>query len=218
MNVVITVSGTGLLDQFTAYTGDVAQRVTKTTADAARLLKEDVRFAIRGAGLGKLGNAFGHNAYPSPGRPPSLHPASEVFVRGKAASARRWSGIVDAFAQGATIRSRGQQWLAIPTKECPRAARGRPMTPEQVAQRFGPLRSVAAGRVVLLIANLVSGKSRGVRPATPGRAAQGRHGEDKVMFVLVKQASIRRRFDMAALLTKWQSRYPTLIAEAVRER
>lgn len=28
MNVVITVSGTGLLDQFTAYTGDVAQRVS----------------------------------------------------------------------------------------------------------------------------------------------------------------------------------------------
>lgn len=212
MRLEVTIRGslTGLLDEFTERT---ARRVTDATESAAETMREEMRGAMRSAGLGNLGRALGHAGYPGNARF-SLHPAAEVFVRGKAPSAAKWDGIIDAFAEGATIRSK-RGWLAIPTKNCPLGRRGRRLSPDEVAERFGPLQSVAKGKVVLLFVDVVAGKSGGVRKATAGRAAQGRTGKLVLMFVLVRDASIRKRFDLDAIAQRWQARFPALIAGTV---
>lgn len=209
----VTITG-NLIGDFEEFTEQTARRVTDATEHAASTMREDMRAAIQAAGLGKLGRALGYSAYPGNARS-SLHPAAEVFVRGKAMSAARWDSILSAFAEGATIRGR-RGWLAIPTKECPKGARGRYLSPEEVAERFGPLQSVAKGRVIFLYADLVAGKSGGWRRATAGRAAQGRAGKPTLMFVLVRQATIRRLLDLDAIAKRWEERFPQLIADAVR--
>ncbi|KAA0572224.1 hypothetical protein FZ983_32150 [Azospirillum sp. B21] len=210
-SVTITGSFKGLLDEFTE---DAARRLTDVTEHAAETMREEMRGAMRSAGLGNLGRALGYSAYPG-GNRASLHPAAEVYVRGRAPSAAKWEGIIDAFNEGATIRSK-RGWLAIPTKNCPKGSRGRFLTPDEVAERFGPLRSIAAGKSVLLFADVVSGKSGGVRRATSGRTSQGREAKLVLMFVLVREATIRKRLDLDAVVREWQARFPAMIADAVK--
>jgi hypothetical protein len=211
MRASITITGSldGLLEDWTEQT---ARLVTDVTEHAASTMRDELRSAMSNAGLSKLGRALGYSAYPGGSRA-SLHPAAEVFVRGKAAA--KWEGIIDAFNDGATIRSK-RGWLAIPTKNCPKGARGRYLTPEQVAERFGPLRSIAAGKSVLLFADVISGKSGGSRKATAGRLAQGREAKLTLMFVLVKEATIRKRLDLDAVIRQWGTRFPAMIADALK--
>lgn len=215
MRAAVTITGS-LEDAFNEWTETTARRLTDTTEHAASTMRDEMRAAMANAGLGKLGRALGYAAYPGGGTY-SFHPAAEVFVRGKAASAAKWEGVIDAFAQGATIRSK-RGWLAIPTKNCPKGNRGRYLTPDQVAERFGPLRSIAAGKSVLLFADVVAGKSGGVRKATAGRRAQGREAKLVLMFVLVRETSIRKRLDLNAIVARWQTRYPAMIADALQGR
>lgn len=190
----------------------IKQRVTRITAESAFDLREDMREAIRAAGLGDLGQALGYDYQPR--RAITLHPAAEVFVRGKAASTNRWKGVLEAYLTGTTIRGRNG-WLAIPTKAVPRRGR-RTMTPDEAAEEFGPLTSVAKGQVVLLFADLVAGRSGGVRRATAGRMAQGREANRTLLYVLVRQVRISKRLDFDGIVQRWQRRFPRLIEAAVR--
>ena len=215
MRTNVTITGS-LEKVFDDWSDQAARRLTDITEHAASTMREEMRSAMSGAGLGNLGRALGYAAYPGGGTY-SFHPAAEVFVRGKAPSARRWEGIIDAFNEGATIRSK-RGWLAIPTKNCPKGSRGRYLSPDEVAERFGPLSSVAKGRVVLLFADVIAGKSGGARRATAGRRAQGREAKLVLMFVLVRETTIRKRLDLDTVVNRWQTRFPAMIAEAVRER
>jgi len=213
VRAAVTITGR-LEDAFNEWTEGTARLLTDATEHAASTMRDEMRTAMANAGLGKLGRALGYAAYPGGGTY-SFHPAAEVFVRGKAASAAKWEGVIDAFAQGATIRSK-RGWLAIPTKNCPKGSRGRYLTPDQVAERFGPLRSIAAGKSVLLFADVIAGKSGGVRKATAGRLAQGREAKLTLMFVLVKEATICKRLDLDAVIRQWETRFPAMIADVLK--
>ena len=210
---------TGSLEKvFDDWSEQNARRLTDVTEHAASTMRDEMRSAMSGAGLGNLGRALGYAAYPGGGTY-SFHPAAEVFVRGRAPSAAKWEGIIDAFNEGATIRSK-RGWLAIPTKNCPKGSRGRYLSPDEVAKRFGPPRSQHSrdGRSLLLFFNVVAGRSGGYRRDTTRRRAQGRDPAEVLMFVLIRDATIRKRLDLDAIVTRWQTRYPAMIADAVRER
>ncbi|QCO05454.1 DUF6441 family protein [Azospirillum argentinense] len=214
MRLSVNVSGNlGDLDKlFDDYTSKAARALTDTVAKASDDMKADVRSTIRGAGLGNLGKALDSAYYP--GARASLHPAAEIYVRGKARSAAKWEGVLNAFMDGATIRS-GKGWLAIPTKQCPKASRGRYMTPDEVVDRFGPLHSVAKGKSVLLFADLVAGRSGGWRKGTAGRAAQGRMAKPVLVFVLVREANIRKRIDAASFVSRWEGQFTARVAATI---
>lgn len=89
--------------------------------------------------------------------------------------------ILSAFAEGATILARRGRWLAIPTAAVPRGNRRRFLTPAEVEARRGrPLRFIPApgGRTAVLV------------------------DERAVLFVLVPQVTLARRFDLAGAVAE----------------
>lgn len=209
--VTITGSFTKALDE---VTDETAKALTRATERTARQIRDDLRGAIQAAGLGNLGRALDYAGYPGNQRF-SLRPAADVFVRGKEPSAKKWDGIIHAFANGATIKSRNG-WLAIPTKNCPKGRRGRYLSPNEVAERFGPLQTVAKGKSILLFADVVAGKSSGYRRNTSIRASQGRIGKLVLMFVLVKDATVTKRLDIDSVVRRWETRFQGVIENAVK--
>lgn len=107
--------------------------------------------------------------------------------------------LVQLFAQGTTIRSARGGWLAIPTQDAPlKAARGR-------GQRMTPGDLKAAGERVRFI------PARGSRLIAVVR----RGGRDVVTHVLVRQLTLRRRFDLESAIDRWTARLPEILATEI---
>lgn len=186
---------------------------------AAEGLKLDLRAEIAKAGLGeKLGNAVGSEVYPKNAKG-SLGAAGVVFSRGQRADL-----LLTVHSRGATIRGRSG-WLAIPTENVPRQGGrrggGKPMTPVEVEAaynqdlRFVPGRR-GGGRAVgyLVLDNAVARRSgKGVRAATKGRRHRNR--QTAIMFILVRQTTLRSRFRPELLAARWIARAPDLIDRAL---
>lgn len=170
-------------------------------------LKTLVRGQVRGAGLGdRVANAVRGVAYPKGGT--SVNPAGTVYSNAP--------HIMNAFEQGVTIRpvNNGNTYLAIPTKDCPRAARGRRMTPAQAEQRFGRPTILFAGRNkgVIMFDLIRSKNNKGWRKASKGRRAQGRDPQRIVMFVLVRQVRLPKRLNVSAALAQAGRELPGYVA------
>jgi len=141
---------------------------------------------IRKAGLGdRLANTWRVDIYPQ-GRLQSWHPA--VYVHSKAPE------IVRAHSDGATIRARNGAYLAIPTDNVPFRAR-RHMSMADVEARFGKLaivRSTKNPGVLWVFAQAIRAKNNKTwRRATKRRSGQGRGVEKVLMFILIRQVTLR---------------------------
>jgi Family of unknown function (DUF6441) len=177
-------------------------RVVRT---GARALETSIEAVVEAAGLGRgMARTWQSRTYPV-GRE-ALTPAAVVWTN--------FPTVMRAFAEGATIRARGGTFLAIPTPEAIRLAggprrgldgrfRSQRLTPREFRARTGAtLRLVEGSGVRFLVARGAGGRGleRGVRfrGATPRDRRRGRERE-VVAFWLVRQATLRKRFDINAL-------------------
>jgi hypothetical protein len=105
------------------------------------------------------------------------------------------------------IRSRRGRFLAIPTENAPRKGTdGKRISPSTFLEhRFGPLRFVPrqSGPSLLVVNGLrasysrKTGQLRGFRRATDRARRSGQGLTTVVMFLLVPQAKLRKRLDVA---------------------
>lgn len=189
-------------------------------ANARDVLKGRLRDDTRAGGLGdRVANTWRGQVYPTRGT--SLEPAAIVYSKA--------AHIARAFENGVTIRSNDGFWLAIPSDNVPdsliRGTRGRGrLTPGILEQRMGiKLRFVpvfkggAKGRFALLVADNVrtrKGKRGGYARASARAIAKGQ-GESVVMFILVPQATLKKRLHIASIASEMQRAWPDILQAAL---
>lgn len=200
--------------------GDAARSVTSAMREVTEGLKTELRADVADAGLGqRLANTWRGRTYPEGAV--SLEAAS--FVWSKAPN------IVDAFDRGVTIRSQRGFWLAIPTAAA--GAKGlnatgamKRITPSGWERRTGMrLRFVyRRGGPSLLVADNARLTKRGVPRTNTGRTRSGASytrlagRSTVVVFLLVPQVTLKKRFDIATAAQRWADRVPGILASRWR--
>ncbi len=180
---------------------DLERAVASGTREAGQSLKTELRRQVGSAGLGqRLANSWRDKHYPNR----KLDAASLVYTKAPQ--------IVRAFDEGAVIRSRRGRFLAIPTENAPRKGTdSRRISPSTFPEhRFGPLRFVPrpTGPSLLMVDGLrasfsrTTGELRGFRRATDRARRGGRGLTTVVMFLLVPQAKLSKRLDVARAGTR----------------
>ena len=186
----------GDLDAILKEEHDIAAAaITTGTHGAGNALKLRLRqLVIQAFGSQRLANTWRGIAFPAGGKK-SLGPADLVFSKAP--------HIIEAFSQTTVIHGANGFWLAIPSPDAlkMRYANRRP-TPDEVEQRLGiKLQFVyRPGQASLLVANKVrrkTGKRGGFAKASQ-RAIKTGNTESVVMFFLVEQVTLRKRFDLDA--------------------
>lgn len=189
------------------------QAVTSGVRQATDGLKAELRNQITSAGLGqKLANTWRGQIYPKGGA--SLHAAGLVWNKAPQ--------IVGAFGQGMTIRSSHGFFLAIPTPAAGKSAMGKHVTPALWEQAHGiRLRFVyRRGAVSLLVADNMrarTSKRGGFSKASASAMRTGRGLATAIMFLLVPQVTVRKRFDIDSAANKWTDRLPNLVIQNWQE-
>ncbi|QJP17662.1 hypothetical protein G3545_14115 [Starkeya sp. ORNL1] len=194
------------------------QAVTKGIRVATEGLKGDLRAQVTSAGLGqRLANTWRSEVYPR--ADVSLRAAGLVFSRAP--------DIVSVFNSGVPIKSPNGFFLAIPTaaagaKGLKRDGSGTErLTPGGWERRTGlRLRFVyRRGRPSLLVADNVRVNGRGVaaanitnRKGVKSTRLAGR--TTTVIFILVPQVRLGKRFDVEGAADRWRSRLPDLIVNS----
>ena len=200
--------------------GAAARSVTAAMREVTDGLKGELRADLIDAGLGqRLANTWRGRTYPEAAA--SLEAAS--FVWSKAPN------IVDAFDRGLTIRSQRGFWLAIPTaaagvKGLSATGAMKRITPGGWERRTGMrLRFVyRRGGPSLLVADNARLTKRGLARTntghTRGGAAYTRLAgrSTVVVFLLVPQVTLKKRFDIASVAQQWADRVPGVIASRWR--
>ena len=194
-----------------AAEGVIAAAMTDAMRDTALDAKQELRDQVTGAGLGtRLANTWRGDVYPQSAR--STHPAG--VIRSKAPL------IVDSFLRGAQIFPvNGAKYLAIPTKNVPRAGGRRGsthlMTPVEVEAVFNQDLIIKPGRAGHLLAfvDAIKGKNgRGFRGRTKGRLAGGRKSQLVLMFTLVKSVRMPKLLDLDGPAKRWAASFQSAVA------
>jgi hypothetical protein len=194
---------------------NIERAVTTGTRDAGRGLKAELRRQVANAGLGQgLANSWRDKHYPNE----RLDAASLVYTKAPQ--------IIRAFDEGALIRSRRGRFLAIPTENAPRKGTdGGRISPTTFPEhRFGPLRFVPrqSGPSLLVVDGLrasfsrQTGELRGFRRATDRARHSGQGLTTVVMFLLVPQVKLRKRFDVASAAERWSGQLQALIEQQLQ--
>jgi hypothetical protein len=185
--------------------------------------KADWQNEIRRAGLGnKLPNTIRARLYPNKGQ--AGGPATLIWTKAPK--------LLRVFESGATIRSKGGRFLALPTLAAPaRGTDGKRINPGNFPEgRLGKLRFVKRpGRNALLVVDglvkrgqraFKAGKRGGFRAATVRKATKARGAfvslkgaTTVVMFTLQPQVHLKKRLDIAPIALRWHRRLPMLIAD-----
>lgn len=202
----------------------------RATQQGARRLKNSIRQAMAGAGLGRLGNAFGDTSdlarggiqrrYPNGG----FSASGTVYVRNKS---ERTMGAILSYTQGSEIRPVRGRWLWYPSEDILRVAGSRGsrqrVTPGNwsslgLDSRIGPLTFVksANGRPLLIVRNVgvgAAGQARSARSLTKrGLPRKGQvQREFVVAFIGIPRTSRAARIDIQALLNQVAGELPALI-------
>jgi hypothetical protein len=205
-------------DNLASFAQQTHLRIARGARVAAEKQAARAKLALRGdvraAGLGdRLANTWRVNVFPESASSRTHSPA--VFVKSTA------SEIVTAFDQGATIRSKQGLWLAIPTENTPRKGR-RLATPVEVEAMFNQDLIFFHGRggQMLAFVDAIKAKSGGkFRRATKRRTKDGRRNELVLMFVMVRQVTLRKRLNWSRifdeLAKQWAQLFPAEIAAAL---
>jgi len=195
---------------------DIERAVTSGMRDASVELKARLREDVVSSGLGeRLSRTWRGKVFPEVGE--SVEAAA--FVWSKAPK------LIDAFDRGVTIRSARGFWLAIPTpaagvKGVSATGAMKRITPGGWERRTGMrLRFVyRRGAPSLLVADNAQLSRRGLARPNIGRTRGGaqftrlKGRSTVVVFILVPQVSLRKRFDIAATAQRWADRVPGVIA------
>lgn len=181
------------------------------TKEAAEGLKNDLRQQVTSAGMGsKLANAWRSRVYDNKG----YNPASLVYTRAPK--------IIEAFDKGVLIKPKaGGVWLAIPTVTAPkRGTDGKRITPLNFPEaKLGKLEFVYRdkGASFLVVHNVrasysrKTGHLRGFRKASDTALRTGKGLSSAIMFILIRQVKLEKRFDVATAAKIWGEKLPDLI-------
>lgn len=181
------------------------QAVTSGVRQATDGLKLELRSQVTNAGLGdRLAKSWRGEVYPK--GQPSVNAAGYVWSQAPQ--------IISAFAEGVTIRSKHGRFLAIPTQYVTRR-RNKRLMPADFAEAGIPLRYVppqGARHVGLLVVDNFRVTSKGkARVASPTALKTGRGLATIVMFILIPQTSLKKRFDIDSAAGKWVDRVPGMV-------
>lgn len=223
----ITIEG-DLRTIMAGETSDMEKAVTRGIGKGAEGLKMDLRQQVTGAGMSqRLANTWRAEVYPGRAGVFSLRAAALVFSRAP--------DIVDAFDKGVPIRSPNGFYLAIPTPAAGKfglsrvapafgESRGKArLTPGSWERRTGiKLRFVfrPGKRVSFLVADGVKVNAAGIakgRRKRNGEVSARKARTDvttTVIFWLVPQVRLGKRFDVAGASQKWSARLPDLIVQS----
>ena len=193
----------------------VAKAVTGAMRSAATEAKGAYRAAVAGAGLGRWRNAIGAKTYPVEGA--STSPLAVIGPRSAKDRPK-----LEALIEGATIKGRDGLWLAIPTPAAPkRGTGGRKISPATFPEgTYGPLRFVyrRTGPSLLVVdsqrarLDRRTGALKGFARASRSAIARGLT-TTVVMFLLVRQVRLPRRFAVADLAVRAEAILAGLLAE-----
>lgn len=193
--------------EFVAITG----AIQAGTKEAAEGLKNDLRQQVTSAGMGtKLANAWRSKVYDNKG----YNPAGLVYTRAPK--------IIEAFDKGVLIKPKaGGVWLAIPTVTAPkRGTDGKRLTPLNFPEaKFGKLEFVYRdkGPSFLVVHNVrasysrKTGQLRGFRKASETALRTGKGLSSAIMFILIRQVKLEKRFDVATAAKIWGEKLPNMI-------
>lgn len=168
-------------------------------------LKLELRGLVTGAGLGdRLSKTWRGNVYPKGGK--SMEAAGFVYNNAP--------HIVGSFATGVTIRPKHSRYLAIPTQYVTRRE-GRKVRPADFEEAGIPLRYVppqGGRRFGLLVVDNFRVTSKGRARVASNRAIKTGAGVTTVvMFILVPQTTLKKRFDVDSVSQKWLDKVPRLV-------
>lgn len=196
----------------------IAKSVTAGMREVTDGLKQDLRADVVRAGLGqRLANTWRGQTFPKTGE--SVEAAAYLSTNAPK--------LIDAFDRGVTIMVRNRKFLAIPTPDAGvrqvsvkrgAGSTGNVLTPAAWERETGvKLRFVPTKTGGVLVADAFyrrhaaryQGRKsfRAIKEAGP---AQGR--SFVVIFVLVKQAKLRKRLDVETIAKAWAERVPGAIA------
>jgi hypothetical protein len=192
----------------------IAKSVTAGMRDVADGLKRDLRADVVGAGLGqRLANTWRGDVFPRSGE--SVDAAAYLSTKAPK--------LINAFDRGVTITAKNRKFLAIPTPEAgvrhvSRSKGSGRITPAiweretGVKLRFVPTKT---GGLLVSDANyrrqpLRSQRRKSFRPIKGSGPAEGR--SFVVIFVLVPQARLGKRFDIEATAQRWAGQVQGAIA------
>ena len=190
----------GNLQQFMKKQVEAAEiAITEAVHEITGNVKNDLRSQVRSAGLGdKVANAWRDKYYGGK----SMKAAGFIFSKAE--------DIIAAFSSGAPIRSKHGWYLAIPTSAAPkRGTNGKRIQPSNFPEAsLGKLRFVyrRGAPSLLVVDNLRArgGKRGGFGRASESALRSGRGLATVVMFILVQQVTLKKRFDISEPVNRWQ--------------
>lgn len=197
----------------------LAKRLRTATEAVGRAVLLEPTRAITEQALGpRVARAWDWNLYPVAGAQAetSLKPAFFMFSKAPV--------IVRAHTEGATIRPKnGKRYLAIPTDNVPLGRGGRRLRPDELARQFGELIVVRAESGKLYLVGQGARGKRGkthrfYRPGAYTARSRGLEEETFVLYELVRQVTLRQRFDLEPVFSKAREAFPTEIARALSTR
>lgn len=206
----------------------------RATDKGARRLKNSIRQAMAGAGLGRLGNAFGsisdlerggiQKRYENGG----FSASGTVYVRSRS---ERTLGAIQSYTEGSVISPVRGRWLWFPSDDILRVAGSRGnrqrVTPGNWQQlglesRIGPLTFVRSvnGNPLLVVKNVgvgAAGQSRSARSLNKrGLPRKGQiQREFVVAFIGIPRTARSARIDIQALINQVAAGLPALIQNEI---
>ena len=180
----------------------IGAAVREAVIESSTDLRDDLRGDVRKAGLGnRLANAWRMDIYPN-----NAPIETAGFIHSKAPK-------IMLAHEGGLIKSRDGFFLAIPTEAAPkRGVGGKRINPSNFPENsLGRLRFVyRAGKPSLLVVDGLragTGKRGGFRKASATAQRTGRGLATVVMFILVPQVRLKKKFDIARTQEKGVRRF-----------
>lgn len=208
----------------TGLSRDLRRAAVEATDRASREGRVDLQSRMRGAGLGKLGNAVGQTSTKRKGG--AGDPYGAWFARGGDQSLA--GGALEAYSRGTTIRPEGN-WLWIPTKAIQRrikigAGRYR-LTPARwigsaLEQTVGKLvfRQLSPTKAIFVVQKVsISTKTGRARAQSKRRSKTQIPTKEIIAFTGIKVTRRAKRFDKDQVAVAWSRRVPGFIADALKQ-
>lgn len=222
----------GQFAEFRRFNIQRLERAALISSDrGAREGLKELRSAMQGAGLGRLGNALGYGSDLKKGRgvhrrgAEAFSASGWIYIRSRS---ERAVGAIVAYTEGAEIGPVKSPWLWIATDEIPRRAGRFRMTPalynrHGFASRIGPLFQIPGrhgGESLLIVRNVTTdrfgrrGKARRL-PRRGGIGASRERRDQIVAFVGIKRTSRSARVNPDQIISIQSARLSEYRAAAL---
>lgn len=219
------------LGRFRAYAGDARIRMEQAALiasdRASKRARTTLRTQMRGARLGRLGNAFGQTSdLQKTGtvfrRAGGFSASGLVFIRSRS---ERTLGAIQSYLYGSSISPVRSRYLWIPTDNIPRVSQRFRLTPalwnkNGLDQRIGRLQFIRtrSGTPLLIVKNAPVNQASGrAGPRTKtGRLRRNQVEQPFIVaFVGIQRTSRQARVNANQIFRQVQAEMPQLIAQAI---